>query len=129
MAFKKRIVTVKKLPRELDMAQSRIFMKELEAYVQVDRPCLVLDCTSVGQLSKIGICLLLTCLEEAMKRNGDARLTGLSPQGKAAMISSGVGHLFRMFDSNNEAVESFYPRPFSRAVDEKRPDAASSVAA
>ncbi|HLY39762.1 MAG TPA: STAS domain-containing protein [Terracidiphilus sp.] len=129
MAFKNRIVTVKKLPRELNVAQSRVFLRELETLIHADRPCLVLDCSSVGQMSKAGMCLLLTCLEEAMKRNGDVRLAGLTPESKVTMIASGVSHLFRMFDSNNEAVESFYPRPFSLALPEKLQDAAASVAA
>lgn len=129
MAFKKRIVTVKKLPRELDIPQSRVFLKELETFIDADRPCLVLDCASVAQMSKVGICLLLTCLEEAMKRNGDVRLAGLTPEAKSAMISSGVSHLFRTFDSNNEAVESYYPRPFGLAVDEKLRETAASWAA
>jgi len=129
MAFRNRIVAVKKLPGELALAQSRTFLRELEALTQVDRPCVVLDCASAGQMSKAGICLLLTCLEEVMKRNGDVRLAGLTREAKEALIANGVSHLFRMFDSNNEAVQSFCLRPFSCATEEKVQDAAASVAA
>ena len=37
---------------------------------------MVLDCSNVRQLDRAGIQVLLRCLEEAMKRNGDVKLGG-----------------------------------------------------
>jgi hypothetical protein len=56
--------------------------------------------------------LLLCCLEEAMKRNGDVRLAALRPDVLAALKSAEVDSLFQCFETIGDAVESFHrPRP------------------
>jgi hypothetical protein len=52
--------------------------------------------------------LLLCCLEEAMKRNGDIRLAALDPGVKAAFAKAEVDSLFQSFENVSEAVESFH---------------------
>ena len=48
--------------------------------------------------------LLLRCMEEAMKRNGDVTLTAL-PVGAANVLNrTGVSNLFDIFATNAEAV-------------------------
>ncbi|HUN85355.1 MAG TPA: STAS domain-containing protein [Terracidiphilus sp.] len=111
-----RTVIIKKLPAALDIAKSRLFLRELESYIRVSRPCVVLDCSSVMQLERIAVCLLLSCLEAAMKWNGDVRLAGLGPEAREALATFGAGQLFMIFDSNNEAVESFHLRPVHAPV-------------
>ena len=49
--------------------------------------------------------------EEAIKRNGDVRLAGISPGVIATLESTGVISLFEIFGSNAEAINSFYPHP------------------
>jgi len=51
--------------------------------------------------------ILLSCLEEAMKRNGDVRLAAVSPQAKAALKATGADILFKFFETTEDAVASF----------------------
>jgi anti-anti-sigma regulatory factor len=52
--------------------------------------------------------LLLSCLEEAMKRNGDARLAAVSPSAQVVLKMIGADRLFQIFASSAEAVNSFH---------------------
>jgi len=82
--------------------------KDLESCLSVDRPAVVLDCSAVRELDGSAIHLLLCCLEEAMKRNGDVRLAALRPGLKAALETAEVDTLFQCFDDFSEAVDSFH---------------------
>jgi anti-anti-sigma regulatory factor len=54
-----------------------------------DRAYIVLDCSKVGVMDRSAIYLLLCCLEEAMKRNGDVKLAAfLQKQGRSGIHRS-----------------------------------------
>ena len=72
------------------------------------RPGLVLDCSALSQMDKPVLHLLLSCLEEAMKRNGDARLAAVSPSAQVVLKMIGADRLFQIFASSAEAVDSFH---------------------
>ena len=91
----------------------RSFMDEFTNCMSLDRPCLVLDCSKLIRIDTKAIQLLLSCLEEAIKRNGDVRLAGISDDAKEILESYGVDGLFQIFDSNAEAINSFYQSPIS----------------
>jgi anti-anti-sigma regulatory factor len=57
--------------------------------------------------------LLLHCLEEAMKRNGDVKLAALPPEGAEFLRITGVTRLFDIYETTAEAVNSFshFPPP------------------
>jgi len=73
-----------------------------------DRPRVVLDCSNLLEWNAPAVLLLLRCLEEAMKRNGDVRLAGLSEKAKTVLELAGAHRLFQIFNSPAEAVESFH---------------------
>ena len=102
-----RTVTVKKLPETLGLKQRKDFFREIENCMNVDRPRIVLDCTLIRQPNRALVHLLLRCLEEAMKRNGDVKLVSASSKAKAVLENSGVIRLFDTFDTTAEAVNSF----------------------
>lgn len=52
--------------------------------------------------------LLLCCLEEAMKRNGDVRLAALRPEVQSALKAAEVDSLFQCYETIGDAVESFH---------------------
>ena len=110
MTLRQRNIIVKQLPESLSALQARAFLCELESYIQCDRPCLVLDCSKLDHMDMPTVHLLLFCLEEAMKRNGDVKLAEVSPEAMAILESSGIEGLFKIFDSTPEAINSFYPR-------------------
>ena len=107
MTLQLRSIAVKQLPATLDTKHGRLFFNELESCMNVDRPLIVLDCSQVKQMDRGAVHLLLCCLEEAMKRNGDVKLASIPKGGKAILEVNGVGRLFEMFDTNAEAVASF----------------------
>ena len=108
MRTKIRSVAVRKLPERISGAQRQEVYKDLESCISIDRPAVVLDCSGVRELDGSAIHLLLCCLEEALKRNGDVRLAGLRPEVKAVLEDAEVDALFHCFDDISDAVESFH---------------------
>jgi anti-sigma B factor antagonist len=106
-----RPVVVKQLPEKLSVEQGRMFFLEVEPCLKADRPRMVLDCSQVRQLDSAGIQMLLHCLEEAMKRNGDVKLAAVPPAAARILELTKVDSLFEAFDSPAEAVNSFYQFP------------------
>jgi anti-sigma B factor antagonist len=111
MTIRKRAVAVIQLPEIRNAKERQAFLRDLQNRVDSDRPFVVLDCSSVGQLDRPGIHLLLCCLEEAMKRNGDLKLAGLDSSAKAILKTFGVYRLFDIHDTTAGAVNSFYNLP------------------
>jgi anti-anti-sigma factor len=106
-----RPVIVKQLPEKLSVEQGCIFFREVEPSLKGQRPRVVLDCSKVRQLDSTGIQVLLHCLEEAMKRNGDVKLAAVPPAAAAILKLTRVDHLFEAFDDTDTAVSSFYQFP------------------
>ena len=108
MTISERAVAVKQLPEILSAKQARMFLREIQSSMNMDRPRLVLDCSNLRQLDKSAIHLLLCCLEEAMKHNGDVKLAALPPGAGAILESTGANRLFDIYDTTTDAVNSFH---------------------
>jgi len=104
-------VIVKQLPEHLGAQQSQAFFRELVPLLASDRPRLVFDFTAVRHLDSAGVELLLQCMEEAMKRNGDLKLAAVSPQLAVILEMTRVDRLFEIFPNSADAVESFHRFP------------------
>jgi anti-anti-sigma factor len=114
-----RLVAVKQLPEMFSVKHRRSFLREVESCLNADRPRIVLDCSKVQQLDSAGIQVLLRCLEEAIKRNGDVKLAAIPPGAAAILELARVEHLFEAFDSTADAVDSFsrFPaKPFQQRL-------------
>jgi anti-sigma B factor antagonist len=79
----------------------------LQPLLQCDRPRVVLDCSQVQHMDSAGIEMLLSCMAEAMKRDGDIKLASLSPASAAILELMRVDRLFEVFDTAEEATRSF----------------------
>jgi len=75
--------------------------------LEADRPRLVLECSQVHNLDGAGVEMLLGCMQEAMKRDGDLQLAAVSPASGVFLELMRVDRLFEIFDSAEEAVQSF----------------------
>jgi anti-anti-sigma factor len=117
-----RPVVVKQLPEKLSVEQGRMFFMEVDPILNVDRPRLVLDCSNIRQLDSAGIQVLLHCLEEAMKRNGDVKLAAIPPEAVAILELTRVGGLFEAFDDVAAAVNSFYQFPIHTFQQDPQPE-------
>ena len=107
MRYRKRLIEVRTLPGQIDGARLRTLYHELENCINVDSPAVVLDCSMLLNVDKPAIHFLLCCLEEAMKRNGDIRLAAPQPALMAEIRSTGLDSLFQIFESIEDALESF----------------------
>jgi anti-sigma B factor antagonist len=109
MTVRKRPVAVMQLPERLGKKQARNFARQVERSMNNSRPYLVLDCSNVRHLDKSVVYLLLGCLEEALKRNGDVKLVGMPLPMDAILGLIGTNQLFENFDTTADAVNSFHP--------------------
>ena len=112
MTVRKRAVVVVQLPEKLSAREGRTFFREVERCMHLDRPSLVLDCARVRQMDRPVAHLLLCCLEEAMKRNGDVKLAAVPARVEAVLDLTGMSRLFEIFDTAAEAENSFHQFPF-----------------
>jgi len=106
-----RRVAVQQLPEHLSVKQGPGFFREVKSCLNVDRPRVVLDCSKVQLLDSAGVRVLLSCLEAAMKRNGDVKLAMIPPAAAAVLELARVDHIFEVFESTADAVNSFYHFP------------------
>src|ERR1039458_5563421 len=104
MGSRASMLEVKEFPGVLDAPRARLFLGEVQRYLYDDRPNIVLDCSKIGQMDRQSIQLLLCCLEEAIKRNGDVKLAGIPAGARATLKLTGVDRVFEIFDTNAEAV-------------------------
>lgn len=104
-------VTIKLVPETLSRKQERIFLRNFEMSADANRPRVVLDCSNVRRPNKSFIRLLLCCLEEAMKRNGDVRLAALPSDAMLLLTEIGANRIFDIHPTTDDAVRSFR-RPF-----------------
>src|SRR5215510_3225859 len=72
-----RPVVVKRMPERVNTRSAREFWQEVEPFLSVDRPQLVFDLSPVVQLDAAGVEVLLRCMSEAHKRDGDLKLASL----------------------------------------------------
>lgn len=111
MTVPMRVVVVKQVPEKLNGRQGRSFLSEIQACVETDRPRIVLDCSKVRALDRHALHILLCCLEEAMKQNGDVKLAELPPGAHAFLEITGANRVFDTYATTAEAVETFHQLP------------------
>jgi anti-sigma B factor antagonist len=117
MNLSERAVIVKELPRDCSSGNLRRFLHELvDEMAHVVRPAVVLDCSHASRIDRQSLHLFLSCLEAAMKRNGDLRLAGLHQDALPVLESAGAARLLRNFSTPAEAVRSYH-RPPASTVD------------
>jgi anti-anti-sigma factor len=116
MRFRPCTVTVTQLPEKLKMKEGRLFFKDLQRHINIERPCIVLDCAKVQEMDKHAIHMLLCCLEEAMKHNGDVKLAAVTPSIGEILESTRVDRLFEIYETQTEAVNSFFRPNFERTL-------------
>jgi anti-anti-sigma regulatory factor len=114
----RRSVTVLQLPERFSLDAARNFAYEVERCIEIGRPYLVLDCSTAGQLDKPTAGLLLYCLEEAMKRNGDVKLACISLAEQPVLRAANAHRLFEAFDTVEEAIGSFHQFPSESGEEE-----------
>jgi anti-sigma B factor antagonist len=101
-------VIVMELPERLNQVEGQKFLNEMQPLLESDRPRVVLDCSQVQSMDSAGIEILLHCMGEAMKRDGDMKLAALSPAAATILELMRVDRLFEVFENPQEAARSFH---------------------
>ena len=101
-------VIVMELPELLKQAEVETLLGELQPILEADRPRVVFDCSRVQQVDSAGVELLLRCLKEAMKRDGDLKLAAIYAQAATILELVRGDRLFEIFETSDEAARSFH---------------------
>jgi len=101
-------VIVMELPEKLNYTEGKSFLSEFQPLLEIDRPRVVLDCSQLQQIDSSGIEILLHCMDEAMKRDGDLKLAAVSPASAAILELMRVDRLFEVFETAEQAAQSFH---------------------
>lgn len=102
-----RPVVVKRMPERMNLKQAREFFQEVQPFVNSDRPQIVFDMSQVRQIDAAGVDVLLKCMREVIKRDGDLKLASLSRQAAVILELTRTGRLFEIYDTSTDAVKSF----------------------
>ncbi len=102
-----RPVVVKRVPALLNTRQARKFHDEVRPLLRIDRPQIVFDLAAVRQIDAVGIDMLLQCMTEASRRDGDLKLANLSPHAAVILELTRTDRLFEIYETATDAVKSF----------------------
>jgi anti-sigma B factor antagonist len=98
---------VKRVPERLNLREARRFQKEVRPFFRTDRPQIVFDMSAVKHLDASGVDMLLECMAEASRRDGDLKLASLSPQACIVLELTRTDRLFEIYETATDAVKSF----------------------
>jgi anti-sigma B factor antagonist len=102
-----RPVVVKRMPEKLNQRQARAFLAGVQPLLTKDRPQLVFDLSQVKQLDSAGVDMLLHCLSQVMRRDGDLKLAALSHEAAVVLQLTRTDRLFEIYDTSTDAVRSY----------------------
>jgi len=100
-------VLIQRLPERISAKHNRQLMRDLQKYLNSDRPRLVFDLSQVQQMDSSGIEMLLDLLQEVNRRDGDLKLAAPSPAARTFLELTRLDRLFEIFDSSAEAAAAF----------------------
>jgi anti-anti-sigma factor len=107
METSSRPVVVKRMPQRLNLRAAREFLRDVQPFLDADRPQLVFDLSQVQQLDAAGVEMLLYCMSEAHKRDGDLKLACLSAQAAIVLELTRTERLFEIYETSADAARSF----------------------
>lgn len=81
--------------------------RKLDSLITDGHVCLVVDLSHLDYISSSGLRVLLAAIKRVKKEQGDIRLASLQPSVKEVFDIAGFTQLFRLFDKEEEAVNSF----------------------
>jgi anti-sigma B factor antagonist len=102
-----RPVVVKRMPERLNQKYARALLREIQPILTSNRPQVVFDMSLVRHLDAAGVDMLLHCMKQAMKRDGDLKLASLSPQAAAILELTRTDRLFEIYGNATDAMRSF----------------------
>jgi len=120
-------VVVQRLPGQVNLGHVQRLMQEIAPLFKEDRPRVVFDFSQVCQIDSAGVDMLLRCVEETAKRDGDLKLAAVPPGAAVLLELTRVDRIFEIFDTVEQAVDSFDGLFHVQAHDDKGGDYFPSV--
>jgi anti-sigma B factor antagonist len=102
-----RPVVVKRMPERMNASGAKKFLADVQPLLNADRPQVVFDLSQVQQLDVAGVEVLMHCLRQAMRRDGDLKLAALSDQSAIVLEMTRTDRLFEIYHTSTDAVRSF----------------------
>ena len=124
MEINSRPVVVKRMPERVNARSAREFWQDVQPFLSVDRPQLVFDLSPVTQLDAAGVEMLLRCMSEAHRRDGDLKMAAPSEQAAVVLELTRTERLFEIYETSMDAVRSFsgfLPNAMRQQLRHKRP--------
>ena len=91
----------------IDSASAEQLGSFLQYEIDAGKRYLVLDLQGVDKLGQDGLWEMVTALKQARRRRGDLRLAQPSERVRQAIEMSGLDQIFRIFESQADAVASY----------------------
>src|SRR5260221_12903328 len=107
MDINSRPVVVKRMPERVNGRTAREFLRDVQPFLHADRPQLVFDLSQVVQLDAAGVEMLLRCMSEAHKRDGDVKLASLSAQSAVRLELTRTAPSVSKYVNSTRACPSF----------------------
>jgi anti-sigma B factor antagonist len=104
-------IIVQQLPEKLTAQHVDSFFREVQPLLVNSRPQIVFDMSSVRDLDSDGVEMILKSMQHVMKRNGELKLASIPASSRMILELMSVDDLFEIFETCNEAVESFHWHP------------------
>jgi anti-anti-sigma factor len=102
-----RPVIVKRMPMRVNLKAARNLFREIQPILRIDRPQVVFDLSQVRQMDAAGVDMLLQCMAQAMKRDGDVKLASVSPEAAVILELTRTDRLFEIYETSTDAARSF----------------------
>ncbi len=103
-----RPVIIMELPQRLNLNEARTFLlQEIHPFFAADRPQLVFDLAMVKQIDFDAVEMLLACMAECIKRDGDLKLANLSSHSASVLELTHTDRIFEIHKTSDDAVRSF----------------------
>ncbi|RME75119.1 MAG: anti-sigma factor antagonist [Planctomycetota bacterium] len=81
--------------------------KELEKIIQEGCNNIVINCNDLAYISSNGMGVFIAYLQKVREKGGDIRFCNMKDIGKTVITVLGLHNLFKIFDTEEEAVQSF----------------------
>lgn len=91
----------------LDASASNEVEQKLDLLLAAEQVHIVVDLVQLEYISSSGLRILIGALKKARKQQGDIILASLQPFVKEVFEMSGFTQLFKIFDKEEEAINSF----------------------
>ena len=98
-------ITIVELPVKLNSTNDRAFTHEFAQLVEPNAK-IVLDLTKVHHLDSSGLGAMVGCLKQVQTAGGKLMLFGLSKQVRTLFELVRMHHLFDIYNTRQEAIES-----------------------